>query len=327
MRNIYIFLIFILSSGNLFSQKKVLDSLSNNYIQGVEVYSSKGDLLGLSDKTGKIAPALIREIEQKSTQEFILIHPSYKTKVVALSDLSGTGDIKLIPIVVDLDEVVLEGKQQFKYLRLHTYFRSFQINNNQLHYFMDGIADYYIDLKTNKQQVIIKQHRSYENKNIKQLDEKGAVQATIQGTGTPYLKYIEYNQLKELFKFEFLENQVDVYKDKNKQIGAVKSDNKSLRLSLSHIPEHKPDTLTLFGYTFVSKIDNSNAFYSSQNIKNIGYDNLEYLKIIHALDAKNKKDKEYQSVESSNEVFVINRELTNDKIKKSLGRFRLHPKV
>lgn len=133
-----------------------------------------------------------------NTKTFSFVNSFYQNQVVTIDDFNNNTVFKMNPIVNALKEVVVSNKKEKnQYLVLKTYVRSFQINNDRVHYFMDGIVEYYISLKTKKVKLKFLSNRSFENKSIPQLKDKG-FKIYFQITGAPMLsELLDYNRLNE----------------------------------------------------------------------------------------------------------------------------------
>lgn len=86
------------------------------------------------------------------------------------SVLADSKEIFLTERSLVLDEVVITSKaDDFDYVRLRTFFRSYVLQNNEPLYYVDGIVSYYIPRQKGKTRIALEQHRVFHNK---QLDAK-----------------------------------------------------------------------------------------------------------------------------------------------------------
>ncbi|MCB9425604.1 MAG: hypothetical protein H6584_01045 [Flavobacteriales bacterium] len=324
MKKIFLVINFLFFNSHSFSQKfSVIDSVFQFGISRVEIYSTDGDLLGLSDDKGVVHESITKSIMNSKSLEILLLHPSYKTQIVKKSKIFE-GGISMEPIIVSLDEVVLVEKLDYKYLKVQVYFRSVQINDDRPHYFMDGIADYYISLRNGDIDADITQWRSFQNNNIKQLDTKGKVQVSFLLAGIPYLNdCLEYKNLINDYSIVKDFNSGNILVNKTGQESGVITENERTKLlNLSLIQESNPIKRNGFGNESIQKVDNVTAIYNkNESDTDMSVDNLVYYKELRIYDIKNKKEKSYQSVEATHEVFVLSKQLTNKINKKSLDEF------
>lgn len=90
----------------------------------------------------------------------------YLYLVLLLLPLKVLGQVKL-------QDVTISGKQP-KFVRLKGYYRSYQHNDSLLKYYVDGIVEYYINLKNEK--VYLRKYgcRYLRNKELISKDKKRA---------------------------------------------------------------------------------------------------------------------------------------------------------
>jgi hypothetical protein len=312
---IIVFILFFTSSNSQVFQ----DSLLNYTIPFVEIYSDTGNFIGTTDEKGEITPRLLEEIEKSQTINLYTSHILYENKKIKLHNLNKNNRIKLNPITSNLKEVTINyDKIKKKYLKLNCYFRSYQINNDRVHYFMDGIADIYINTKNNKSKVNkIITNRTFENKNIKQLDEKGPFQVIFKPIGVPTVnEKILFSELIKNYTLDSISNnKINIKNKSNKMIGFLSNSelDKSLNIQLKFISEENPKVMNVLGNESILYNYNINTNFSTsyKNMRNlISYRELRNYKL------KNRKDANYQKVDLINEIYILSSEYTDDIIDK-----------
>ena len=142
-----LFLLFSVES-HVYSQVKILDTLSSAPIVGVNIYSDQGLLLGTSAINGKIDS--LKEI--LATQVYIQ-HIAYENKELDFQRLKKSDTIYLRPRTIQLEEISVQNRNQYDYVVLKGYFRTHDLFNNKSRYFYDGIIEYYIPLNNKKKKV------------------------------------------------------------------------------------------------------------------------------------------------------------------------------
>jgi hypothetical protein len=137
------FAFIILLHSFLYSQYRIKDALSFERVPFVEVYSDGGSLIGMTDVDGLLSKDLELKTQSSNPKHLTFINSFYESSVVSIEDFYRSTVFKMNPIVNPLKEVVVSNKKhKNQYLVLKTYVRSLQINNDRVHYFMDGIVEY-----------------------------------------------------------------------------------------------------------------------------------------------------------------------------------------
>jgi hypothetical protein len=292
----------------LYSQHFIRDALSLESISYVEIYSDGGNLIGITDVDGLLSKELEYKIQSTNPKCLSFVNSFYESSVVSIDDFNNNAVFKMHPIVNPLKEVVVSNKKdKNEYLVLKTYVRSLQINNNRVHYFMDGIVEYYISLKSNKVKLKFLSNRSFENKSISQLKEKGFGKVYFQIVGAPMLSEIlYYNKLNENYGLK--KSAVDIKinnKDDNSLKGSLYRSPNRTCLSLGIITEDKPKVMKGLGVENILNKYKINSLFSDKEFEYVGFDSLLYFKETRNYDIKAKKDKVTQKVDAIHEVFVI----------------------
>lgn len=313
MKN-FLFLLFILFSIPVLSQKIVSDSLSKKPISFAEIYSEKGEILGATNYNGEISLNIIDKINQKKIKQIYFNQNNYLNKHISPQELSKLDSVYLIPFQIDkinkLDEIIVTPNRKKKYLKLTAYFRSIQFNNNQPQYYMDGMVEYYVSTQNNKVKIFILKNRSLKDTHIKQIDEKGMIHMNLNIAGVPDLgNFIDYKKLKN----EYIINDSDLNFSINKEnleIGKIRMENNNLFLDLEIYSEKRPKVMKLFGVESILKNYTVNAIYSKNESVNI-LKKILYFKEYRVYDIKQKKDIKYSHINCINEIYITKRELTD----------------
>ena len=161
-------ILILLSLSSIYSQHKIKETFSEKFVPFVEIYSEKGDLIGVSDINGVFSSELENKIDNSKATNLTFVNSSYITSELSIEQFKNSPIISLNRIAIELDEVVIMKPKTYKYLKLKGYFRSLQINEDRPHYFIDGIAEIFISLKSGKIKMKIISNRSFENKSINQ---------------------------------------------------------------------------------------------------------------------------------------------------------------
>jgi hypothetical protein len=307
MKKVQFAFVFLLHS-LLYSQYLIKDSLTLESISFVEIYSDAGNLIGITNVDGLFSKELEDKIQSSKPKYLSFVNSFYESSVVSIDYFNNNAVFKMNPIVNPLKEVVISNKKdKNQYLVLKTYVRSLQINNGRVHYFMDGIVEYYISLKSNKVKLKFLSNRSFENKSIPQLKEKGLSRVSFQIVGAPMLSEISnYNELSD--SYDLKKSAVDIKinnKDDNSLKGSLYRNANRTCLSLGIITHDKPKVMKGLGVVNILNNYTINSLFSNKEFEDVGFDSLLYFKETRNYDIKAKKDPVPQKVDATHEVFVL----------------------
>jgi hypothetical protein len=301
------FVFVLLLHSFIYSQHSIKDAISLESVPFVEIYSDTGNLIGSTDVDGSLSKDFENKILLANAKSLTFVNSFYQNKAVTIDDFNSDTVFKMNPIVNALKEVVVSNKKdKNQYLVLKTYVRSLQINNDRVHYFMDGIVEYYISLKTKKVKLKFLSNRTFENKSIPQLKEKG-FKVYFQIVGAPMLsELLDYNKLNESYGLQ--KSTVDI-KIKNKEDNSLKGslylNPNGTSLTLGIITDDKPKVMKGLGVENILNNYTINSLYGNKKLEDIGFDSLLYFKETRNYDIKAKKDKVTQKVDATHEVFVL----------------------
>lgn len=142
-----IFLLLFLFINTTKGQVHLIDSISREPIVGANIYSNEGKSLGISDINGVVN---VSRLSNSSLDKVLIQHISYNSKEVSAQIFSEASTVLLVPRSVQMDSVVLQHVNNYDYVILKGYFRTYDLFNNKPKYFYDGIVEYYIPIKNNK---------------------------------------------------------------------------------------------------------------------------------------------------------------------------------
>lgn len=307
--------LFFLSSNFISSQIKIIDSETKTKIAFVEMYSENGYILGTSNYNGEISNVQLNNIRNNGIKQLYFHHNNYQSKNISIKEISNSDIISLVQLKTEklnvLDEVMLFSKSNKKYLKFTAYFRNIQFNDSQPQYYMDGIVEFYISNKNGKAKIFVLQNRSLKDTSIKQIDEKGLVQLDFNIAGVPNFEYfIDFEKLKKEYQIDKRDTSYSFIED-GIEIGKIDVEKDNIVLNLQIYSIEKPKIMKLFGTESVLKGYTVNTIYNKTENPNILQD-LLYFKEYREYDIKQKKDKIYTYINCINEVFIIEKEFTNE---------------
>jgi hypothetical protein len=302
------FALIILLHTFLYSQYSIKDAVSLGGVPFVEIYSDEGNLIGITDFDGLLSKEVQHKIQSSNPKHLTFVNSFYESSVVSIDNYNNNTVFKMNPIVNPLKEVVISNrKDKNQFLVLKTYVRSLQINNDRVHYFMDGIVEYYISLKSNKVKLKFLSNRSFENKSIRQLKEKGFSRIYFQIVGAPMLSpFLDYNKLNESYGLQKSAFDLKIKsKEDNSLKGSLYLNPNGTSLTLGIITDDKPKVMKGLGVENTLNNYTINSFFSNKEFEDIGFDSLLYFKETRNYGIKAKKDKVTQKVDATHEVFVL----------------------
>lgn len=312
MRKTFILVLSLLNIQLILSQCIVIDSLTKDTIPFVEIYSvEQKSNIGGTDVDGKITIS-----NNLSGKNVYLVHPSYQIKEVKSEDLKKTGFIFLNPHYDKLKEVSIEVKsnQNYKYLKIRSYYRTINYSNGNLHFVSDGIVDYYISVNTKKIKKVKKiNSRMFENFSFSMMGK--AKNINFKKPEVPYIsELILYENLSKKYDIQKkTENKLLIYDKNYKQPkGEILINNSINNLQLNRVSEDYPEVHSLFGFQFSTLNANIFAIYNTQNTRNINFKNILYFKSSGKSQFKHKKDLEHNTFLYNEEVFVLDTKYVNE---------------
>jgi hypothetical protein len=313
MKKALLLFIFLFLKACIAHAQVVKDSLSNNIVSFVEIYSDKGDLIGLTNNNGTITNELINIINSSNTRKVTFVHHSFKDKVIEIEFLKKEPVVFLSPFKNKnkLEEIVVSGiKKQHKYLKLEGYFRSIQINENKPQYFIDGMVAYYINIKTGKVKAKILANRSLENKAVKQLSTSFLF--IVAGVPKPD-NLLKINTISKLYNVKEIDNtHIEIgNKEPEKGIGSIQKKDAFFEIQLAVISNQNPRVMKAFGMESILSNYNINAFYQTNSYSTIGLNNVVSFKEIRNYSIKKKQKDNYTKIEAVHEFFVTKKEYVN----------------
>ena len=305
-----IILIFF-SIFSIYSQHKIKETFSEKIIPFVEIYSEKGDLIGVSDINGVISSELDNKIYNSKASNLSFVNSSYLTSELSIEKFKNSPVISLNRIAIELDEVVITKPKTYKYLKLKGFFRSLQINEDRPHYFIDGIVEFYISTKSDKVKMRIISNRSFENKSINQISPTYFFMVAGVPMFNEFTSYENLNNGYELKTDNSLKTTISD-KETNLEKGTISTLNNNSNLQLEIISTLKPKIMKLFGMETHYNNYTINSIYESNDYQKINLENIIYFKEIRSYDIKRKQKDQFQKVEATHEFYLLEKEYVNE---------------
>lgn len=213
--------------------------------------------------------------------------------------------------------------QRPKYVRLKGYYRSYQSNDSVLKYYVDGIVEYYINLKNGKLDVINYGNRHLRNNELISKDRKRAFMLSDQATFRPWLEGTTYiEECKKKYEQKDSIGKLFLLKD-NHTFGFIKKDslNKSCSIEVDKLPTYNKLTHSLFGYTQEIVNEHFTEAYQLTSDDYYSFKNLLFQKTDQSYTYWYKKDTHKQFIHVITELYITEQEYQDDKTNKPHSKF------
>lgn len=304
-------LLLLISISSMYSQHKIKETFSEKFVPFVEIYSEKGDLIGITDVKGAISSDLENEIRASKATNLTFVNSLYKTTTLSIEEYKNTQIISLDRVSIELNEVVITKPKTHKYLKLKGYFRSLQINEDRPHYFIDGIAEIYISLKSGKMKMKIVSNRSFENKSINQLSKTFFFM--VAGVPT-FNEFSNFENLSDTYTLQKENNSQTTILDKETSLekGTITNVNTKSNLQLEIISPSNPKIMKALGMETDYNNYTINSIFDSNEVQKMNLENILYYKEIRSYDIKRKQKDKFQKVEATHEFYLLEKEYVNE---------------
>lgn len=205
--------------------------------------------------------------------------------------------------------------QRPKYVRLKGYYRSYQTNDSVLKYYVDGIVEYYINLKNGKLDIKNFGSRHLRNNELISKERKRAFTLSDQATFRPWLEGTTYiEECKKRYELKDSIGKQLLLKD-NHAFGFIKKDslNKSCSIEVDKLPTYDKLTHSLFGFTQEIKKDHFTEAYQLTSDDYYSFKNLLFQKTDQSYTYWYKKDTHKQLIRVITELYITEQEYQDNK--------------
>lgn len=235
----------------------------------------------------------------------------YLYLVLLLLPLKVLGQVKL-------QDVTISGKQP-KFVRLKGYYRSYQHNDSLLKYYVDGIVEYYINLKNEKVYLRKYGSRYLRNEELISKDKKRAFMLSDQATFRPWPEGTTF--IEECRKKYTIQDSANVgYIKKDSQtIGRITTDSvsKCCTIEMDMVPTYDKLSHNIFGFSQEIVSDKFTEAYRLSDEDYYSFKNLIFQKTDQSYNYWHKKDSHKQLIHVVTELFITEQEYVDEKKKES----------
>lgn len=303
----YLILILLLTYQTVYAQIRIVDSRNGNPIAFAHVILKDAVIGTTSNVNGEI---VLKDLAKKNIddhEKITIQHVAYDNLELTYAELKKTNKIQLNERTILLNEVIVGSNQKIDYIVLKGFYRSYQLNNNNLKYYTDGIVAYYIPLKSNDFSFKLLEYRSFRNPKLLESKKTSSVSVEMVTAGVPYIEAgLLLSEIKSKYTVNDLGNNKEIMVA-NTKIGYIQENlnNKSLLISIDKIAP-KPEKV----YKFLGNTSRIQNILISENYKSTDYnllskELLESRKEYRKLYFKSKKEKTEELIESIHEFYTF----------------------
>lgn len=293
-----IFLYLFIQYLPLVAQVRLIDKVTGEPVVYASVLS-KGKVIAESDKYGYLPSSVINNAAVS------IQHLSYQTLDTVLNQKSKT--LFLSPLSYTLKGVNVNPLSEDGYIKLTGLYRSYELDNNLIKYYTDGIMEYYIPCPSAKKiRYRLLQWRSFYNKKL--ADPKAFIK--VVGVSAPSVPSLE-NPLNGDIRVNG-----DYVQKGNDTVGFVRNDSlqQEYFVYLDKLAPLKEKKFSFLGNKICFKKLNYAAVY---NDKSCTWINLKNMKAYNKVEVQKKK-RTHITIESNYEFHVTDIQFSSSKEVKKL---------
>lgn len=294
-------ILFLLAlSFSSFAQIRVLNEKNLQPIEGVEVYSNKGILVGLSDVKG--------EVQLNSFDSFYFSHFLYESKTSP-----ATPQVYLQPRSIQLADVQVKSNKRKMGILLKGYFRSFQFRNDSLELFSDGEIEVLVPANPNK---------SVEYKHLQQRNLTGVLfKMAYAGNTMAVGMRITFPPILDLIRTRDLQASAQALNTRQDSVALIQAETgirwgqmnrinpRLFQVAIHRYPAGKPYVLKSLGMESHILVNDEESIAQVENRENLDPIQLIYHKNVHKIDFKAKGKSTFDQYHSLTEFFINSAEM------------------
>lgn len=259
-----------------------------------------------------------RDIKTKIMKYFSLIFLLLPLQAWGLPSIATKADTTPIRFGGIIQDVKITS-QRPKYVRLKGYYRSYQSNDSVLKYYVDGIVEYYINLKNGKLDIKNFGSRHMRNDKIISKDRKRAFTLSDQATFRPWLEGTTYiEECKKKYEKKDSIGKIFLFKE-NKAFGFIKKDSlaKVCYIEADKLPTYNKLSHSLFGFNQEIVSDHFTEAYQLTSDDYYSFKNLLFQKTDQSYNYWYKKDSHKQLIHIITELYITEQEYQDRKSKET----------
>ncbi|MCY4781219.1 hypothetical protein ORI89_16270 [Sphingobacterium sp. UT-1RO-CII-1] len=299
-------LLFSLYTG--YAQIRFVDRDTGLGVPAVNIYSEKGTLLGFTDKEGVLS--LLENVDQKNLWplKITVQHISYEQMSWVINSAAEEQTYSLSPRSNIIEDIAINATTPKEVIVLKGYYRSLETFDLKQKYFVDGIMEYYIPIAKGKPKYRLLEYRVFQDSALlKEYNEK--MGPFFQIPRVPKLVEIKLSKRLSKLDVQEVENGRTALLKEGKKVGYI-TQSEEKGSTQFYIDMVLPDSVKkekIFRLEARTKSAVQMENYSSMDIEEIDYRNLQsiYQNIVATIKRKSVFGR--IPYESLNEFYVIER--------------------
>jgi hypothetical protein len=314
MRN-YLFSVFLFFPTLIFSQNikiTFIDKLDKKPINGIQIFSENGSIIGNSNSKGEfeLDKSILKESGFKNLMVYNDNYLSVEYNIDEIPQIISLEKIKSY----ELEPVVIIKKLSEKYYTIRGYFRSWQLVNNKLVKYGDGLIEYHIPYKNSNNDFdtgikkYITEYRTFKIDSIKQKSRIISISSFDSYLDCQIPKRDILARGWKQYKTKLTKDNLHSIFEGEKNVGYVKYDknNNADEINISESFEDSDAVKFLF-WKFSASYTNTEKWTGEDEFRHLNYSFISEKKIVKSKEKNN-------AVETNNEIFIDNNLIYNDKI-------------
>jgi hypothetical protein len=310
MRYLLLLSFFLLFNG-IHSQIVVTD-INNKPIPYVEILSNNKHFYTQTNLKGEINKSELEKLNPTDTLFFKLI--TYETQFLLKSDLKLSDTIKLQERiqegVQEIEEFLVVSNKK-KYQKIDVCYRSYQVNDDSVAYYLDGKADFLSKIMKSNYDLLLKENRSFANKEIEDEDVAPDRMVSLKFASSiprPPFYYLPYQYDNDLtYRIKDI-SIVELFNHYTIYVGSIETNKDYIKYSIAD-PGFSGTNIIL--KSEINRINNQITMifrnYEELDVTTINYfDDLLYFKSYREYNIKYKKAEDYVRIIQVEELFLEN---------------------
>lgn len=324
----FLFLASLFTFNEIYSQIVVVD-VNNKPIPYVEVLSNNKHFYTQTKINGELDWSELEKLNSTDTLFFQLI--TFERVSVLKSDLKFIDTIKLQDRIQEIQEfVVLSKNKKNKYQIIDGCYRSYQINDDSVAYFMDGKAQWASKIDKGRFNLSLKENRSFANLVLEEEDQNPERNVNFRFSPSvprPPFYYLPFQYDKDLTYRVMDSSNIEMFIKDSIYVGNIETNNKYVIYNMADYEFVGSNTLLKNEinrhYNHITLVFRNYEGFDVKQIKN--YDDLLYYKSHRKFSVKHEKDKEYKRTVQVDELFIEQVSYVQSLNKKELNSSRGMP--
>ncbi|RYM32527.1 hypothetical protein ERX46_14745 [Brumimicrobium glaciale] len=309
----YFLIIFLLLLSGIKAQIVVVD-IKNKPIPYVEVLSNNKYFYTQTNLKGELNWNEVLKLNPTDTLFFQLI--TYESVYFIKSELTSNDTIRLADQIQDrIQEFqefsVVSNNKKNKYQIIDVCFRSYQVNDDSVAYYLDGKGQWISKINKSRFDLLLKENRSLANKVIEKEDDNPDRTVNFgfsPSVPRPPFYYLPFQYHKDLtYRFKDSSN-IELFIKDSIYVGNIETTKDHVFYTISDYDFVGTNKLLKNEINRIQKqITLIFRNYEGFNVKTIqNYDDLLYYKSYTELSAKHNEEKDYKRFTQVTELFFEN---------------------